>query len=73
MPFDKISRGIFVGLEDAKMAVIKAVKDVCGLGLKEAKELVEAAPKAIKEGASKAEAEEIKAKLEEAGAKIELK
>lgn len=58
---------------DAKMAVIKAVKDVCGLGLKEAKELVESAPKAIKEGASKAEAEEIKAKLEEAGAKIELK
>ena len=49
------------------------MKDVCGLGLKEAKELVESAPKAIKEGASKAEAEEIKAKLEEAGAKIELK
>ena len=58
---------------DAKMAVIKAVKDVLGLGLKEAKELVEAAPKALKEGVSKAEAEEIKAKLEEAGAKIELK
>ncbi|MDE6729080.1 MAG: 50S ribosomal protein L7/L12 [Oscillospiraceae bacterium] len=58
---------------DAKMAVIKAVKDICGLGLKEAKELVEAAPKAIKEGVAKAEAEEIKAKLEEAGAKIELK
>lgn len=58
---------------DAKMAVIKAVKDICGLGLKEAKELVESAPKAIKEGVAKAEAEEIKAKLEEAGAKIELK
>ena len=58
---------------DAKMAVIKAVKDVCGLGLKEAKELVESAPKAIKEGVAKAEAEELKAKLEEAGAKIELK
>ena len=55
------------------MAVIKAVKDICGLGLKEAKELVEGAPKAIKEGVAKAEAEEIKAKLEEAGAKIELK
>ena len=58
---------------DAKMAVIKAVKDICGLGLKEAKELVEGAPKALKEGVAKAEAEEIKAKLEEAGAKVELK
>ena len=64
---------VLASFGDAKMAVIKAVKDVMGLGLKEAKELVEAAPKAIKEGASKAEAEEIKAKLEEAGAKIELK
>lgn len=63
---------VLASFGDAKMAVIKAVKDVCGLGLKEAKELVESAPKAIKEGASKAEAEEIKAKLEEAGAKIEL-
>ncbi len=64
---------VLASFGDAKMAVIKAVKDVCGLGLKEAKELVEAAPKTLKEGASKAEAEEIKAKLEEAGAKIELK
>ena len=64
---------VLASFGDAKMAVIKAVKDVLGLGLKEAKELVEAAPKALKEGASKAEAEEIKAKLEEAGAKIELK
>ena len=56
-----------------KMAVIKAVKDITGLGLKESKEFVESAPKALKEGAAKAEAEEIKAKLEEAGAKIELK
>ena len=64
---------VLASFGDAKMAVIKGVKDVCGLGLKEAKELVESAPKAIKEGASKAEAEEIKAKLEEAGAKIELK
>lgn len=64
---------ILTSFGDAKMAVIKAVKDVCGLGLKEAKEIVEAAPKAIKEGVAKAEAEELKAKLEEAGAKIELK
>ena len=64
---------VLASFGDAKMAVIKAVKDVCGLGLKEAKELVEGAPKAIKEGVSKAEAEELKAKLEEAGAKIELK
>ena len=64
---------VLASFGDAKMAVIKAVKDALGLGLKEAKELVESAPKAIKEGASKAEAEEIKAKLEEAGAKIELK
>ena len=62
---------VLASFGDAKMAVIKAVKDVLGLGLKEAKELVEAAPKALKEGVSKAE--EIKAKLEEAGAKIELK
>ena len=64
---------VLASFGDNKMAVIKAVKDICGLGLKEAKELVEAAPKALKEGVSKAEAEEIKAKLEEAGAKIELK
>ena len=64
---------ILASFGDAKMNVIKAVKDICGLGLKESKELVEAAPKALKEGVSKAEAEEIKAKLEEAGAKIELK
>ena len=64
---------VLASFGDAKMAVIKAVTDVLGLGLKEAKELVEAAPKALKEGVSKAEAEEIKAKLEEAGAKIELK
>ncbi len=58
---------------DNKMAVIKAVKEITGLGLKESKELVESAPKALKEGAAKAEAEEIKTKLEEAGAKVELK
>ena len=63
---------ILASFGDSRMNVIKAVKDICGLGLKEAKELVEAAPKAVKEGVAKAEAEEIKAKLEEAGAKIEL-
>ena len=57
----------------SKMNVIKAVKDACGLGLKEAKELVESAPKAIKEGVSKDEAEALQKKLEEAGAEIELK
>ena len=56
-----------------KLAVIKAVREATGLGLKEAKELVESAPKAVKEGANKDEAEALKAKLEEAGAKVELK
>lgn len=64
---------VLASFGDAKMAVIKAVKDVLGLGLKEAKEVVESAPKTIKEACPKAEAEEIKAKLEEAGATIELK
>ena len=58
---------------DAKMAVIKVVKEITGLVLKESKELVEGAPKPIKEGVSKAEAEEIQKKLEDAGAKVELK
>ena len=57
----------------ATAAVIKAVKEITGLGLKESKELVESAPKAIKEGVSKADAEEIKTKLEAAGASVELK
>lgn len=56
-----------------KIAVIKEVRGITGLGLKEAKELVDGAPNTIKEGAAKAEAEEIKAKLEEAGATVELK
>ena len=56
-----------------KMQVIKVVKEITGLGLKEAKELVDNAPKTVKEGLSKAEAEEMKAKLEEAGAKVEVK
>jgi large subunit ribosomal protein L7/L12 len=55
-----------------KIAVIKVVRDVTGLGLKEAKDLVDGAPKTVKEGASKDEAEEIKAKFTEAGAVIEL-
>ena len=56
-----------------KVSVIKAVREITGLGLKEAKDLVEAAPKAVKEGLSKADAEAAKKKLEEAGAKVELK
>ena len=56
-----------------KINVIKEVRAITGLGLKEAKDLVEGAPKTVKEGAPKAEAEEIKKKLEEAGAKVELK
>ena len=56
----------------SKMGVIKIVKEITGLGLKEAKELVDNAPKAIKEGVGKDEAEEMKKKLEEAGAKVEL-
>ena len=60
-----------VGAE--KIKVIKVVREITGLGLKEAKELVDTAPKPIKEAASKAEADEIKAKLEEVGASVELK
>ncbi len=56
-----------------KVVTIKAVRELTGLGLKEAKELVESAPKAVKEGLPKAEAEEAKKKLEAAGAKVELK
>ena len=56
-----------------KISVIKEVRAITGLGLKEAKDLVEAAPKPVKEGASKTEAEDIKKKLEAAGAKVELK
>ena len=56
-----------------KIAVIKVVRALTGLGLKEAKELVDGAPKAVKEAASKDDAEDIKKKLEEAGAKVELK
>ncbi|MEA5012273.1 MAG: 50S ribosomal protein L7/L12 [Angelakisella sp.] len=57
----------------SKMGVIKLVKEMTGLGLKEAKELVDGAPKTLKEAVSKADADDMKAKLEEAGAKVELK
>jgi large subunit ribosomal protein L7/L12 len=58
---------------DNKVAVIKAVRGITGLGLKEAKDMVEGAPSTIKEGVSKAEAEDVKKQLEEAGASVELK
>lgn len=58
---------------DNKINVIKVVREITGLGLKEAKDLVEGAPKAVKEGIAKAQAEEIKKKLEEAGATVEIK
>ena len=64
---------ILAGFGTAKVGVIKAVREITGLGLKEAKELVEGAPKPVKEGVSKDEAEAVKAKLEEAGATVELK
>ncbi|MBO7277627.1 MAG: 50S ribosomal protein L7/L12 [Bacteroidales bacterium] len=57
----------------SKLNVVKLVKDLCSLGLKEAKELVDAAPKTLKEGVSKDEAESLKKALEEAGAKVEIK
>lgn len=57
----------------SKINVIKVVREITGLGLKDAKDLVDAAPKALKEKASKADAEDIKKKLEEAGAKVEIK
>lgn len=64
---------VLVDAGASKMNVIKMVKEMTGLGLKDAKDLVDNAPKPLKEGVSKADAEEMKAKLEEAGAKIELK
>lgn len=64
---------VLASFGDAKMGVIKVAKEVLGLGLKEAKEVVEAAPKTIKEGVSQAEADDIKAKFEAAGATIEIK
>ena len=64
---------VLEGFGDNKIALIKAVREITGLGLKEAKEAVESAPKAIQEGVAKDKAEEIKAKLEEAGAAVTLK
>ena len=64
---------VLTGFGDKKVGVIKAVREVTGLGLKEAKELVESAPAPVKEGASKDEAEEIKKQIEEAGGTAELK
>ncbi len=64
---------ILTAAGDKKINVIKEVRAITGLGLKEAKDLVEGAPKPVKEGASKDEAEELKKKLEEAGASVELK
>ena len=64
---------MLVAAGDKKINVIKEVRSITGLGLKEAKDLVEAAPKEVKKGVSKKDAEEIKAKLEAAGAKVELK
>ena len=65
--------GVVVSAGASKVKVIKAVREITGLGLKEAKELVDNAPKVVKEAVSKAEAEEIKAKLEEQGAEVNLK
>lgn len=58
---------------DKKISILKAVREITGLGLKEAKDLVEAAPKAVKEGVSKADAEAIKKQIEEIGGKVEIK
>ncbi|MGB1780205.1 MAG: 50S ribosomal protein L7/L12 [Longimicrobiales bacterium] len=64
---------VLAGVGDKKIQVIKVVRELTGLGLKEAKELVDGAPGTVKEGASKEEAEEMKAKLEDVGANVELK
>ena len=64
---------ILTGFGEKKVGVIKAVRGITGLGLKEAKDMVEGTPAVVKEGASKAEAEDVKKQLEEAGASVELK
>ena len=64
---------ILTGFGDKKLNVIKAIREITGLGLKEAKEMVEGAPKTVKEGVSKDEAETVKKALEEAGAEVEVK
>ncbi|MBT5856427.1 50S ribosomal protein L7/L12 [bacterium] len=70
---DAVVSVVLTSAGDKKIQVLKAVRELTGLGLKEAKDLVDAAPKAVKEDISKEEAEEIKAKLEEQGATIEIK
>jgi large subunit ribosomal protein L7/L12 len=73
-PAEKSTFDVFmINSGQAKLQVVKVVKEMTGLGLKEAKDLVDAAPKAVKEGVSKEEAESLKASLEEAGAEVELK
>jgi len=64
---------ILAGFGESKIGVIKAIREVAGLGLKEAKEFVESAPKAVKEGISQSDADELKKTLEEAGAQVEIK
>ena len=64
---------VLASIGDNKVSVIKAVRAITGLGLKEAKDLVDGAPKPVKEGVSKAEADDIKKQLEEAGATVEMK
>ncbi len=64
---------VLTGAGASKIKVVKAVREITGLGLKDAKDLVDNAPKAIKEAVSKEEAEEVKGKLEEAGASVEVK
>ena len=64
---------IMTGFGDKKLNVIKVIREITGLGLKEAKDMVEGCPKAVKEGVSKDEAEKIKAQLEESGASVEIK
>jgi large subunit ribosomal protein L7/L12 len=64
---------VLTGIGDKKIQVIKAVRSITGLGLKEAKDLVEGAPKAVKEGVGKEDADKVKAELEEAGASVEIK
>lgn len=64
---------VLTGAGDSKIKVVKAVREITGLGLKDAKDVVDNAPKAVKEGIAKEEAEEIKGKLEEVGASVEVK
>ena len=73
LPLPPLKKSPLAEVGSNKIAVIKVVREVTGLGLKEAKDLVEGAPKAIKEGVAKEEAEELKKKIEASGAKVELK